>query len=111
MEGFSKSLLKLYVVDAFFSQYPVKDKVALMFASYELNCLKIVGAQTLITSNPFCHIIFRIKADIKKMGDIVSFIPILHNPQLLGLTISVTPKDQTIDVSRIDTLKIIKRVI
>jgi heterodisulfide reductase subunit B len=82
-----------------------------MLARNELNHLKIAGAQALITSYTFCHIMFNTKLDAERMLGEVTCTPILHNPQLQSLTIGMTPKEHAFNVLRVNTSKKIKQVI
>jgi len=90
----------------------VNDKVALMLARDKLDHVKTVGAQALITSCPFCHIMFDTnELRIERMFAEKYGIPILHYPQLLGLAIGMTPEELAFKELRVDTSKILKQVI
>ena len=90
----------------------VNDKVALMLARDKLNHVKTVGAQALITSCPFCHIMFDTnELRIERMFAEKYGIPILHYPQLLGLAMGMTPEELAFKELRVDTSKILKQVI
>lgn len=90
----------------------VNDKVALMLARDKLDHVKTVGAQALITSCPFCHIMFDTnELRIERMFAEKYGIPILHYPQLLGLAMGMTPEELAFKELRVDTSKILKQVI
>jgi heterodisulfide reductase subunit B len=90
----------------------INDKVALMFARYKLNHVKTTGAQALITSCPFCHIMFDTnKLRIERMFSEVYGSPVLHYPQLLGLAMGPTPEELAFTDLRVNTSKILKQVI
>ena len=90
----------------------VNDKVALMLAHDKLDHVKTVGAQALITSCPFCHIMFDTnELRIERMFAEKYDIPILHYPQLLGLAMGMTPEELAFKELRVDTSKILKKVI
>jgi heterodisulfide reductase subunit B len=72
----------------------VNDKVALQLARDKLNHIKAVGAQTMITICPFCHIMYDTNQPrIEKMFNEVYGIQVLHYPQLLGLAMGMTPEE------------------
>lgn len=90
----------------------VNDKVALMLAHDKLNHIKIAGAQALITSCPFCHIMFDTnELRIERMFEEKYGIPVVHYPQLLGLAMGMTPEELAFGDLRVDTSKILKQVI
>ena len=90
----------------------VNDKVALMLARDKLDHVKTVGAQALITSCPFCHIMFDTnELRIERVFAEKYGIPILHYPQLLGLAMGMTPEELAFKEHRVDTSKILKQVI
>ena len=90
----------------------VNDKVALMLARDKLDHVKTVGAQALITSCPFCHIMFDTnELRIERVFAEKYGIPILHYPQLLGLAMGMTPEELAFKELRVDTSKILKQVI
>jgi heterodisulfide reductase subunit B len=90
----------------------VNDKVALMLARDKLNHIKIAGAQALITSCPFCHIMFDTnELRIERMFSEKYDIPVLHYPQLLGLAMGMTPEELAFKDLRVDTTKILKQII
>lgn len=90
----------------------VNDKIALMLARDKLDHVKTVGAQALITSCPFCHIMFDTnELRIERMFAEKYGIPILHYPQLLGLAMGMTPEELAFKEHRVDTSKILKQVI
>ena len=65
----------------------VSDKVALQLARDKLSHVKMVDAQALITICPFCHIMYDTnEVRIEKMFNEAYGVPILHYPQLLGLS-------------------------
>ncbi|HUU87699.1 MAG TPA: CoB--CoM heterodisulfide reductase iron-sulfur subunit B family protein [Candidatus Glassbacteria bacterium] len=89
----------------------VNDKVALMLARDKLDHVKTVGAQALITSCPFCHIMFDTnELRIERMFAETYGIPVLHYPQLLGLAMGLTPEELAFKELRVDTSKILKQV-
>ena len=90
----------------------VNDKVSLMLARDKLDHVKTVGAQALITSCPFCHIMFDTnELRIERVFAEKYGIPILHYPQLLGLAMGMTPEELAFKELRVDTSKILKQVI
>ena len=83
-----------------------------MLARNELNHLKIAGTQALITSYPFCHIMFDTnELRIERMFSENYGIPVLHYSQLLGLAMGMTPEELAFKDLRVDTTQILKQVI
>ena len=83
-----------------------------MLARKKLHHLKTGAAQALITSYPFCHIMFDTnEQSIERVFSEVCGIPVLHYPRLLGLAIILTPEELTFKDLRVDTSKIPKQVI
>ena len=85
----------------------VSDKVALALARDKLNHIKMVDAQALITICPFCHIMYDTnELRIEKTFNEVYGIPILHYPQLLGLSMGMTPEELAFGDLRVNAQKI-----
>jgi heterodisulfide reductase subunit B len=89
----------------------VSDKVALALARDKFSHIKRVEAQALITSCPFCHIMYDTnELRIEKMFNETYGIPVLHYPQLLGLAMGMTPEELAFNELRVDTSRILKQV-
>jgi heterodisulfide reductase subunit B2 len=89
----------------------VSDKVALQLARDKLNHVKQVDAQALITICPFCHIMYDTnELRIEKMFNETYGIPILHYPQLLGLSMGLTPEELAFNELRVNASKITKQI-
>jgi len=72
----------------------VNDKVALQLSREKLNHIKAVGAEAMITICPFCHIMYDSNQQrIERMFSEVYHIQVLHYPQLLGLSMGMTPEE------------------
>ena len=83
-----------------------------MLARNKLNHVKIAGAQALITSCPFWHIMFDTnELRIERVFSEKYGIPVLHYPQLLGLAMGMTPEELAFEDLRVNTSKILKQVI
>jgi len=90
----------------------VNDKVALKLAHDKFKNVKIAGAQALITSCPFCHIMFDTnELRIERVFSEKYGIPVLHYPQLLGLAMGITPEELGFKDLRVDASKILTQVI
>jgi len=88
----------------------VNNKVALMLARDKLNHMKIAGAQALITSCPFCHIMFDTnELLIERVFSEKYGIPVFHYPQLIGLALGMTPEELAFEDLRVHTSKILKQ--
>ena len=89
----------------------VSDKVALQLARDKFSHVKAVEAQALITSCPFCHIMYDTnELRIEKMFNEAYGIPVLHYPQLLGLAMGMTPEELAFNELRVDASRILKQV-
>jgi len=89
----------------------VNDKIALQLARDKLNHIKSVGAQALITICPFCHIMYDTnELRIEKMFNETYGVPVLHYPQLLGLSMGISPEELAFNDLRVDASKIIEQI-
>jgi heterodisulfide reductase subunit B2 len=89
----------------------VSDKVALQLARDKLSHVKQVDAQALITICPFCHIMYDTnELRIEKMFNEVYGIPVLHYPQLLGLSLGMAPEELAFGELRVNASKLLKQV-
>lgn len=87
----------------------VNDKIPLYLSGDKLRNIKHVKAQALITVCPFCHMMFDINQPrIEQILSEKFGIPVLHYPQLLGLSMGLNPMDLAIDELRVDASKIFK---
>jgi heterodisulfide reductase subunit B len=89
----------------------VSDKVALQLARDKLSHVKMVDAEALITICPFCHIMYDTnELRIERMFNEAYGIPVLHYPQLLGLSMGMTPEELAFNELRVNTSKLLKKV-
>jgi heterodisulfide reductase subunit B len=87
----------------------VSDKIALQLARDKLNHVKMVEAQALITICPFCHIMFDTnELRIERLFQETYGIPVLHYPQLLGLSMGMNPEELAFKELRVDTSKMLQ---
>lgn len=87
----------------------VNDKIPLFLSGDKLRNIKHVKAQALITVCPFCHMMFDINQPrIEQILSEKFGIPVLHYPQLLGLSMGLNPMDLALDELRVDASKILK---
>ena len=87
----------------------VNDKIPLYLTGDKLRNIRDVKAQALITVCPLCHMMFDINQPrIEQILSEKFEIPVLHYPQLLGLSMGINPKDLAIDQLRVDATKILK---
>ncbi len=86
----------------------VNDKIPLYLSGDKLRNVKDVKAQALITICPLCHMMFDINQPrIEQILSEKFEIPVLHYPQLLGLSMGLEPKDLAIDELRVDATKLL----
>ena len=87
----------------------VNDKIPLYLSGDKLRNIREVKAQALVTVCPLCHMMFDINQPrIEQLLSEKFELPILHYPQLLGLSMGLKPKDLAIDELRVDATKILK---
>ncbi|MCK4320657.1 CoB--CoM heterodisulfide reductase iron-sulfur subunit B family protein [Candidatus Bathyarchaeota archaeon] len=86
----------------------VNEKIPLQLAREKLDHIKDVGAQAMITCCPYCHIMYDLnqprieRAFNEKFG-----IPVLHYPQLLGLSMSIAPEELALKDLRVNAAEIV----
>ncbi len=86
----------------------VNEKIPLQLAREKLNHIKAVGAQAMITCCPYCHIMYDLnqprieRAFNEKFG-----IPVLHYPQLLGLSMGIAPEELALKDLRVNAAEIV----
>jgi succinate dehydrogenase / fumarate reductase cytochrome b subunit len=87
----------------------VNDKIPLYLSGDKLRKIRDVKAQALITICPLCHMMFDINQPrIEQILSEKFGIPVLHYPQLLGLSMGINAKDLAIDELRVDASKILE---
>jgi len=86
----------------------VNEKIPLQLAREKLDHIKDVGAQAMITCCPYCHIMYDLnqprieRAFNEKFG-----IPVLHYPQLLGLSMGIAPEELALKDLRVNAAEIV----
>jgi len=86
----------------------VNEKIPLQLAKEKLDHIKAVGAQAMITCCPYCHIMYDLnqprieRAFNEKFG-----IPVLHYPQLLGLSMGIAPEELALKDLRVNAAEIV----
>lgn len=86
----------------------VNEKIPLQLAREKLDHIKAVGAQAMITCCPYCHIMYDLnqprieRAFNEKFG-----IPVLHYPQLLGLSMDIAPEELALKDLRVNAAEIV----
>ena len=89
----------------------VDDKIALKLARDKFNHVKAVGAQALITSCGYCHIMFDTnELRIERLYSEKYGIPVLHYPQLLGLAMGIAPEELGFKDLRVKASKILEQI-
>jgi heterodisulfide reductase subunit B len=85
----------------------VNEKIPLQLAREKLDHIRAVGAQAMITVCPYCHIMYDLnqprieRAFNEKFG-----IPVLHYPQLLGLSMGISPEELALKDLRVNAAEI-----
>ena len=86
----------------------VNEKIPLQLAREKLDHIRAVGAQAMITCCPYCHIMYDLnqprieRAFNEKFG-----IPVLHYPQLLGLSMGIAPEELALKELRVNAAEIV----
>jgi heterodisulfide reductase subunit B len=87
----------------------INDKIPLQLTNDKLNHIRSVGAQSLITICPYCHMMYDTnQVRIEKMWNENCKIPVLHYPQLLGLALGFSPDELAFDHLRVDASKVVE---
>jgi len=86
----------------------VNEEIPLQLAREKLDHIRAVGAQAMITCCPYCHIMYDLnqprieRAFNEKFG-----IPVLHYPQLLGLSMGISPEELALKELRVNAAEIV----
>ena len=86
----------------------VNEEIPLQLAREKLDHIRAVGAQAMITVCPYCHIMYDLnqprieRAFNEKFG-----IPVLHYPQLLGLSMGIAPEELALKELRVNAAEIV----
>jgi heterodisulfide reductase subunit B len=86
----------------------VNEEIPLQLAREKLDHIRAVGAQAMITCCPYCHIMYDLnqprieRAFNEKFG-----IPVLHYPQLLGLSMGIAPEELALKELRVNAAEIV----
>ncbi len=88
----------------------INDKIPLQLAKDKLDHIRAVGAEALVTTCPFCHMMYDTnQVRIEKMFSEKYGIPVLHYPQLLGLAIGLPPEELAFNELRVNCSQILER--
>lgn len=86
----------------------VNEKIPLQLAREKLDHIKAVGAQAMITCCPYCHIMYDLnQARIERAFNEKFGIPVLHYPQLLGLSMGIAPEELALKELRVNADEIV----
>ena len=86
----------------------VNEKIPLQLAREKLDHIKAVGAQVMITCCPYCHIMYDLnQARIERAFNEKFGIPVLHYPQLLGLSMGIAPEELALKELRVNADEIV----
>lgn len=88
----------------------INDKIPLQLAKDKLDHIRAVGAEALVTTCPFCHMMYDTnQVRIEKMFSEKYGIPVLHYPQLLGLAIGLPPEELAFNELRVNCSQILEK--
>ncbi len=86
----------------------VNDRISLALTRDKLSHMKDVKAQAVITVCPFCHMMFDTnQTRIERTFNETYGMPVLHYPQLLGLSMGFTPEELALKELRVDASKVV----
>lgn len=86
----------------------VNEKIPLQLAREKLDHIRAVGAQAMITCCPYCHIMYDLnQARIERAFNEKFGIPVLHYPQLLGLSMGIAPEELALKELRVNAAEIV----
>jgi len=86
----------------------VNDKIPLQLAREKLDHIRAVGAQAMITCCPYCHIMYDLNQPrIERIFNEKFGIPVLHYPQLLGLSMGISPEELALKDLRVNAAEIV----
>jgi heterodisulfide reductase subunit B len=86
----------------------VNEKIPLQLAREKLDHIRNVGAQAMITCCPYCHIMYDLnQTRIERAFDEKFGIPVLHYPQLLGLSMGIAPEELALKDLRVNAAEIV----
>lgn len=89
----------------------VNDRVPLQLTREKLVNVKDAGAQVMVTVCPFCHMMFDTNQPrIERMFSESFKIPILHYPQLLGLSMGFSPEELALKDLRVDSTQLVSQI-
>jgi len=86
----------------------VNEKIPLQLAREKLDHIRAVGAQAMITCCPYCHIMYDLNQPrIERIFNEKFGIPVLHYPQLLGLSMGISPEELALKDLRVNAAEIV----
>lgn len=86
----------------------VNEKIPLQLTREKLHHVKAVGAQAMITVCPYCHIMYDLNQPrIERTFGEKFGIPVLHYPQLLGLSMGIAPEELALKDLRVNASEIV----
>lgn len=86
----------------------VNEEIPLQLAREKLDHIRAVGAQAMITCCPYCHIMYDLNQPrIERTFNEKFGIPVLHYPQLLGLSMGIAPEELALKELRVNAAEIV----
>jgi heterodisulfide reductase subunit B len=86
----------------------VNEEIPLQLAREKLDHIRAVGAQAMITCCPYCHIMYDLnQSRIERTFNEKFGIPVLHYPQLLGLSMGIAPEELALKDLRVNAAEIV----
>ncbi len=85
----------------------VNEQIPLQLTREKLGHVKAVGAQAMITVCPYCHIMYDLNQPrIERTFNEKYGIPVLHYPQLLGMSMGIPPEELALGDLRVNAAEV-----
>jgi heterodisulfide reductase subunit B len=89
----------------------VDDKIALQLAQKKLDNVSAKGADAIVLMCPLCGSMYdRNQKVIERRGNVAYNLPVLFYPQVLGLALGMDPKGLGLNLNRVNTSDLLKKL-
>lgn len=89
----------------------VNDKMALAIAQKKLDHVKAMDVDALVLMCPLCGSMYdRNQKVIERRANVTYNLPVLFYPQALGLALGITPKELGLDMNRVGTGDLLRKL-
>jgi heterodisulfide reductase subunit B len=89
----------------------VDDKIALAMAQKKLDHVKAMDVDALVLMCPLCGSMYdRNQKVIERRANVTYNLPVLFYPQVLGLALGIAPKELGLDMNRVGTADLLRKL-